>query len=329
MTDDADRAAWRPVEDLAPEFRRFAHDGAREAAVRWRASMHRLENSGIDTSPMDIWFRSMRRIFAIETGQLAGLYALRSGAAETLIAEGFGNVRGAHARGQIDDGTLAGLLAGQEAALNALAPLVKMVRPPTAAALKEWHALLTEHQHDEVRVDTFGNRAVIPLRRGRWRNRPYAGRGGVQVQACCPPDAVGREMDRLLSLHWSHAGLGLTPEMEAAWLHREFFRIRPFQVGNGRIARLLVACVYAMAGEIPPVIPSESREHYAGALERAARGDLGSFARFLGDLAAAMSKAASARAKIILSGDTDFRHSNGGVTSRGVYYPPNAHPPPS
>ena len=328
MTDDTDRAAWRPVEDLAPEFRRFAHDGAREAAACWQALRHRLDSSGIDTSSMDIWFRSMRRIFAIETGQLAGLYTLRGGVAETLIAEGFGNVRGAHAEEQVDE-TLTGLLAGQEAALNALAPFVKKVRPLDAAALKEWHALLTEHQHDEATVDSFGNRAVIPLRPGRWRNRPFVCRRGGPARACCPPDAVGGEIDRLLALHQSHAGLGLTPEMEAAWLHREFFRIRPFQVGNGRVARLLVAYAYAKAGEIPPVVPSESRERYARALELAARGGLGSFARFLGDLAAAMSRAASARAEIILGGDTDYRHSNGGVTSRGVYYPPSAHPPPN
>ena len=122
--------------------------------------------------------------------------------------------------------------------------------------------------------------------------------------------------------------LDLAPETEAAWLHHEFYRIRPFQVGNGRVARLLVAFTYAKAGEIPPVIPLESRERYAGALALAARGDLGALVGFLGDLAAAMCRAACARAQAVLGGETDYRHANGGVTRRGVYHPPDTPRPP-
>ncbi len=322
MTDEPDEAVWHPVEDLGPGFHGLAHDDARKAAESWRSLRQRLAGPVTGSSSMDVWFRAMRRAFVIETGRIAGLYVLRDGATETLIAEGFGSVRGAHAQGGACGSALPGLLLGQEAALDSLLALAAGSRPLTATALREWHALLTGSQPDPVTVDAFGNRAVIPLRSGQWRIRADGGR------RCCPPQRIDAEIGRFLAFHRGHSGLDLAPETRAAWLHREFCRIRPFQAGNGRVARLLVAFAYARAGEIPPVIPSESRERYARALDLATRGDLGTLARFLGDLAAAISKAACARAEIILDGDADYRHANGGVTSRGVYCPPDAPAPP-
>ena len=323
MTDKPDETAWRPVEDLESGFLGLAHDGARKAAQSWRTLRQRLADPGTGHSSMDVWFRAMRRAFVIETGRIAGLYTLRDGVTEMLLAEGFDNARVAHADGGTCSSALPGLLAGQEAALDSLLARAAQSQPLTATALREWHALLTGSQPDPVIVDAFGNRAMIPLRSGQWRIQADSGR------RCCPPPRIDAEIGRFLVFHRGHSGLGLAPETEAAWLHREFCRIRPFQVGNGRVARLLVAFAYARAGEIPPVIPSEAGERYAGALDLATRGDFGALVRFLGDLAAAISRAACARAEIILGGDADYRHANGGITSRGVYYPPDTPAPPN
>jgi len=46
----------------------------------------------------------------------------------------------------------------------------------------------------------------------------------------------------------------LEGDVEAAWLHHRFVRIHPFQDGNGRMARLLMAYVFAGNREFPPVI---------------------------------------------------------------------------
>ena len=322
--DKPDEAPWHSVKDIEPGSHGLAHDGARKAAERWRTLRQGLAVSGLDSSLMDVWFRAMRRAFVIETGRIADLYTLRDGVTETLIAEGFGNVRSAHSQGGTCASALPGLLAGQEAALNSLLALAAGSQPLTAMAFREWHALLTEHQPEPVGGDAFGNRAVFPLRSGRWRIRVDGGRG----QRYCPPQRIDAEIERFLAFHRGHQGLDLAPETEAAWLHHEFCRIRPFQVGNGRVARLLVAFAYAKAGEIPPVIPLESRERYAGALALAARGDLGALVGFLGDLAAAMCRAACARAQAVLGGETDYRHANGGVTRRGVYHPPDTPRPP-
>ncbi len=138
----------------------------------------------------------------------------------------------------------------------------------------------------------------------------------------CPPEQVQTEIERFLAFHETHAGLDLAPELEAAWLHHEFVRIHPFQDGNGRISRLLMAWAYARAGEFPPVIPAQNKLDYITALEAADAGDFPIFVTYLGDLATQRSNAATARATGILKGRTHYRHGNGGTTSNGVYHPP-------
>ena len=316
-------AVWRRVRDLDPALHGLVHEGAREAAARWVSARRRLKDPAIDRRAMDIWIREQNRAFAIETGQIEGLYLLRWGAAETLITEGFEGVRGAHSATDIDDGTLKGLLLDQEAALEMLFAHVKDERPLTGSAIKEWHALLTRHQATATGIDPFGNRVQIPLRRGEWKIRPNnPRRQDGHVHEYCPPEQVQAEMDRFLEYHDGHRNLDLAPELEAAWLHHEFVRIHPFQDGNGRISRLLMAYAYAKAGEFPPVIPAQEKDAYLTGLELADGGNFMAFVNYLGNLAGLRSDRAADRAELILSGGTHYRHSNGGVTSNGVYHPP-------
>ena len=323
MDDKPIGAVWRPVQDLAPAHHGLSHEPARQAAANWREVRRKLENPEIDRSSMDVWLRSQRRAFAIETGQIEGLYLLRRGVTETLIAEGFENVRGSHSASNIGDDTLKGLLQDQETALDMMFEHVKDERPLTTSAIKEWHALLTRHQDTATGVDSLGNTVEIPLLKGQWKVRPNnPRREDGHIHEYCPPEQVQSEMDRFLKFHESHAGKGLAPETEAAWLHHEFVRIHPFQDGNGRISRLLMAYSYAKAGEFLPVIPADGKAGYIAALELADAGQFPSLVRYLGGLAAVRSAEATDRANLILHGRTHYRHGNGGVTRRGVYQAP-------
>ncbi len=320
-------AQWRRVRDLAPEDHAIQHAGARQAAVRWKAVRQQLEDPRIDRRSMDIWLREQRRAFAIETGQIEGLYQLRKGVTETLIAEGFDGVRGAHSVTDIDDTTLKGLLQDQEAALEMLFAHVKDDRPLTPSAIKEWHALLTRHQESATGITPSGQRVEIPLRRGAWKIRPNNPRrmDGF-VHEYCPPVQVESEMEQFLAFHDGHKDFNLAPEVEAAWLHHEFVRIHPFQDGNGRISRLLMAFAYAKAGEFPPVIPAENKGAYINALESADEGGFRDLVDYFGALAALRANDASIRAEGILSGRIHYRHGNGGMTVKGEYHPPEPKP---
>ena len=322
------RNARRPTRqadrrDLAPELRGWVHADARETAAEWRRARAKLEDPGVDRRAMDIWLREQRRAFAIETGQIEGLYLLRRGVTETLIAEGFEGVRGAHSATSISDDTLRGLLTDQEAALEMLFAHVKEERKLTARAIREWHAVLTYHQARATGLDLYGRQVEIPLRRGQfkaWSNNPRRLDGFVHE--FCPPEHVESEVERFLAFHEGHRELGLAPELEAAWLHHEFVRIHPFQDGNGRVSRLLMAYPFIKAGEFPPIIAALTKDDYIIALERADSGEFLAFARYLGRLAAGRSAAAAERAWHSLSGNTHYRHANGAVTNDGVYYPP-------
>ena len=316
-------AIWRRVRDLAPAHRRLAHDGARQAAASWREARQRLEDPSVDRSSMDIWLREQKRAFAIETGQIEGLYLLRRGVTDTLLAEGFEGVRGADSVIGISDQALRGLLTDQQAALEMVLAHAMESRPLTSSAIKEWHALVTRHQASAAGINLSGRRIEIPLRRGEWKIRPNnPRRQDGFVHEYCPPEQVQTEIERFLAFHESHEGLGLAPELEAAWLHHEFVRIHPFQDGNGRISRLLMAWAYAKAGEFPPVIPAQGKPDYIDALEAADEGNFPALVEYMGRLAAHRSAAAAVRAERTLHGRTDYRHGNGGVTVGGVYHPP-------
>ena len=316
-------AQWRPVQDLRPDHQSLQHDGARTAAARWKTLRQQLENPNIDRRSMEIWVREQRRAFAIETGQIEGLYQLRRGVTETLIAEGFDNVRAAHTVNAMTDHTLKGLLQDQEQALEMLFAHVKDERPLTSSAIKEWHALLTRYQVSATGITPWGKRVEIPLRKGAWKirsNNPRRLDG--HVHEYCPPEQVESEMEQFLRFHKGHHALSLAPEVEAAWLHHEFVRIHPFQDGNGRISRLLMAFAYAKAGEFPPVIPADNKPDYIEALEAADDGEFPALVNYFGNLALQRSDAASLRAEGILRGRTHYRHGNGGTTVNGTYRPP-------
>ncbi len=203
-------------------------DFARACPARWRQARRKLEDPSIDRSSMDVWLQTQRRAFAIETGQIEGLYLLRRGVTETLIAESFGAVRGAHSATEISDNTPKGLLEDQEAALEMMFAHVREERPLVGSAIKEWHLLLTRHQETAAGIDPFGNRTEIPLRKGQYKIRSdNPRRRDGFIHEYCPPEQVQVEMDRFLAFHESHAGLDLAPELEAAWLHHEFVRSIP------------------------------------------------------------------------------------------------------
>ena len=323
-------AVWRPIEDLPADAPSWGSPHYRERVRRWQEARARLQDPAVDRTLLDIWLRERARAFAIETGQIEGLYTLRRGVTEQLITEGFGGVRAAHAlEPGLSDRTLKGLLEDQQAAIELVFEAAAGRRPLSHHTMKSWHQLLTRHQEHAAGVRD-GRRVLIELRRGDykvWPNNPRRPDGVVHEY--CPPEQTRSEMDRLLEMHHGHADRSLPAEVEAAWLHHRFVRIHPFQDGNGRMARLLMAYVFARAGECPPVISTAQRDDYIRNLERADGGDLRRFVQYLADLAATTTLSAISIAEDVLDGRPWRTHGNGGQTVRESdggwrYHPPVA-----
>ncbi len=319
-------AVWRPVRDLPPEAETWGLPAYRELVEEWKAARQQLEDRRADRTLMDIWLRERKRAFAIETGQIEDLYHLRRGVTEQLITEGFEGVRGAHSvTGDLSDETLRGLLEDQHETLEAVFDLATGKRPLGHHTFKALHQLLTRHQATAVGIEGLtGRRIQIPLRKGDYKIRPNnPRRQDGYVHEYCPPEQVRSELDRLLDFHRSHAERDLPTEVEAGWLHHEFVRIHPFQDGNGRMSRLLVAYAFVRNGEFPPVITAAGKPNYIAMLEAADEGDLRPFIGHLADLSQTATRRAVLLANQIVRGRDRMRHGNGGLTANGRYYPPD------
>lgn len=76
----------------------------------WHELRQQLTDKTIDKTLLNIWLAERRRAFAIETGQIEGLYTLKRGVTEQLVTEGLEGVVSAHTVEGIDDETIKGLL---------------------------------------------------------------------------------------------------------------------------------------------------------------------------------------------------------------------------
>ena len=306
----------------------------RERAGRWHDVRAKLQDPAVDRTLLDIWLRERNRAFAIETGQIEGLYTLRRGVTEQLIAEGFEGVRAVHAvEPGLSDETLRGLLQDQHDAIELVFEAASGQRPLTHHSLKSWHQLPTRHQEYAPGVRD-GRRVRIPLRRGDYKVRPNNPRrfDGF-VHEYCPPEQTRSEMDRLLEMHHSAtADRGLPTDVEAAWLHHE---LRPHPPLPGR-QRPHGAAADGLRLRPQPRVSARHLARSAGTLhpEPGGSGPRATSAR--SSSSSPRSRRRTPRAPFSrptprCGANTERRHGNGGVTARDRdgtwrYHPPDMSP---
>jgi len=187
---------------------------------------------------VDLWLVERARAFAIETGQIEGLYTMRRGITLQLMAEGLEGVVGAHTVEGLEDRTIRGLLTDQEAALGMVFDDLLEGRPLTLHTIKTWHQLITRHQKTVTGLTPDGRKVEVRfMEKGRWKDRPNNPRrpDGV-VHQYCPPEQVQQEMDRFIELYREIRDAGYPTEVEAAWMHHRFVRTHPFSNFLGYLA---------------------------------------------------------------------------------------------
>ena len=290
---------------------------------RWESALQQLADQRRDRYLLDIYLAERQREFAIETGQIEGLYTLKRGVTEQLITEGLEGVRGQHTAEGLDDRTIRGLLADQNKALDLVFATIKGERPLSHSVLCEWHALLTRHQDTVTGLTLEGRRVQVECReKGADKIRPNnPHRPDGVVHEYCPPEHCRSEMDRLFELYGDTQAQQFPVAVEAVWLHHRFVRTHPLRDGNGRLARLLMAYSYIRQSLPPPVITAANRGTNIETIERADRSDLCPLCEYLQIRATQALNSSLLLAEKVLAGGQRMNHPNGGVTSNGRYYP--------
>jgi len=316
---------WMPLTGMPEGAEGWATPGFEEREAEWAECQRQLKADSPESRFLDGWYRERVRAFALETGQIEGLYTLRRGVTEQLIAEGFAGAVGSHTLEGLEDQTLRGLLEDQEAAYDMMFDDVASGRSLSTYMIKSWHAVLTQHQDTVAGIDPQGRRVQVPFRgKGQWKVRPNNPRrqDGV-VYEYCPPEQVEPEMRRLIDLYNNDIRHRNYPvNAEAAWLHHRFVRTHPFQDGNGRVSRLLMAWAYVKRGLPPPVVSTESRFVYIIALEVADGGNLKVFSDFIGNWSTEGLFGGILVAQRALAGNLNRPNGNGGRTVGDQYLPP-------
>ena len=315
---------WRPLTGMPEGAHSWLVPGYAELSEAWASVRASLKDRDEPRAFLDTWLEERGRAFAIETGQIEGLYTLKAGITEQLIAEGLARVVHSHTVENVEDRTIKGLLVDQETAYSMLFEDVASGRPLTQHAVKTWHQLVTRHQETVAGLTADGRRVQVPFRRkGMWKNRPNNPRrpDGV-MHEYCPPEVVQDEMDRFFALHAEVERERYPVYVEAAWMHHRFVRTHPFQDGNGRVSRMLMAYAFIRRGEPPPVITAVGRNDYIDVLEIANTGDLRAFSDYLADVATVSLRAAVRLGQRALAGNVNRPNGNGGRTVGTTYLPP-------
>ncbi|MGO8670518.1 MAG: Fic family protein [Capsulimonadaceae bacterium] len=265
------------ITDLLKDWKALSVTAIADIIPVWAASRKKLENS----DQLRTFNERLAREWAIETGVIEDVFHIDRGTTVTLIEQGLSSALIEHGSTNKPADYVINILRDHVDALDWLLQSFVIARQPmTPGRIKELQSLLTAHQSTVdayVLVPGSGTLAPtkVPLLRGTWKQHPNnVDRDGRQY-CYCPPLHVDEEMTKLVDWHNRHQSEGVSPEVEAAWLHHRFTQIHPFHDGNGRVARALASLVFIQAGLFPLVIDrGKMCDRYITALEAADEGDL-------------------------------------------------------
>jgi Fic family protein len=297
---------WNPgtgISDFEIDFNSLGASEIPGIKAVWDDQKARLRG----TKQLSDFTQKLSREWAIETGIIENLYQLERGVTQTLIERGFQAELIGHGDTNKPREYVIQLLRDQQDALEGVFDFVANRRTLSVSYIRELHAALLRSQAHTEGVDALGRLVEVPLTKGDWKSQPNSpSRDGV-TYSYCPPEQVASEMDRLVEIHAAHERMGVSPEVEAAWLHHRFSQIHPFQDGNGRVARALASLVLVKGGLFPLVVTRDDKTSYLDALEAADAGDLKPLVNLIAKLQRAQFTKASAISEQMLATDADIQ----------------------
>ncbi len=270
---------WKPAAALN-EHTAYPHDEEYERNLAaWRKSIGTPKRRRRSEQRFAAyWTEDRKRRFAIDSGEIEGLYRLRPRAKELLVRTGL-----EHAREEDQIEPVHATQALRTLLLDELNALQRMVehahggQPLTIEEIQAWQREATRHQEErlvEIESDEGTlTRMRVSMAPGRFKQHENLIVSGHTEYEFCPPDRVQPELERVLALDEVHRAGPAPTATCAAWMHAAFNAVHPFPDGNGRTGRLLTAWVYLRRNEHPPLITIEDRAEYFQAMRKAHRGD--------------------------------------------------------
>ena len=273
---------WQHIEDLPSDWKSTLEDSHTLTMVQtWHEQAEELRKKDLFKDFVD----RLKRQWAIETGVLEGLYSLSEGATNVLIEKGLDAALISHEDISSSPELVFATIQDHHLTIQGLYQFVAGIRSLGTSYVKELHVALTAHQDTFTARDTLGNFVTRDLPRGAYKKLPNnVEHPDGHVFEYCPPEHVDAEMERLVELYGKHHEIGVTPAVEAAWLHHRFTLIHPFTDGNGRVARCLATLVLIKSNWLPLVITRHERSTYIDSLHAADTGNLKPLVELIGDL---------------------------------------------
>ena len=234
---------------------------------------------GTDQRFVEYWTEDRKRRFAIDSGEIEGIYRLRSRAKERLVRTGLEHAREEDQIERVHTAQgLRTLLLDELNALQRMAAHAKSGASLTIEEIQAWHREATRHQEErlvEVESDEGTlTRLRVPMVPGQFKEHENLIVSGHTEYEFCPPGRARTELEKIVGLDETHRAGPSSTAMCAAWMHAAFNSVHPFPDGNGRVGRLLMAWVYLRRNEHPPLIATEDRAEYFQAMRKAHRGGL-------------------------------------------------------
>jgi Fic family protein len=260
------------IQDLPQDFCSADADSAESLGLVWRERYADIQK----TAGLKEFNERLYRAWAIETGIIERIYSIDVGTTLVLIEQGLNAALIPNEATDQPPERVAEIVQSHRNAVDAILDQISQHHGLTNHFIRSLHQKITETQHEVEGVDQFGNKLKLPLLRGAWKQQPNnPTRTDGITHAYCPPVLVEEEMNRLNALYDGLINRRVGSIVRSAWLHHRFTQIHPFQDGNGRVARALVAFVLIGDGLFPIVVKREDREsRYLPALESADLGDL-------------------------------------------------------
>jgi hypothetical protein len=248
--------------------------------ARWRRFEAMLQNAqdlGKDRSRLTRALEIVRRMAAIETGAIEGLYEVDPGFTFTAATEAIVLAVPTEEPSQLRERLISSQIAGYDYVLD----LATKKQPLSETWIRQLHAVICANQ-ETYAVQTSVGQQEQRLPKGQYKTQPNHVRLlDGRIHSYAPVIETPPEMQRLVAelsrpeFEFSH------PIIQAAFAHHAFVCIHPFADGNGRVARALASVFPFRSHSMPLLILHGHKVEYLAALRAADAGSRQALVDFL------------------------------------------------